>query len=513
MPQPVVVIDPGHGGRESNGGSSPYGARGPYGTHEKDVTLALAQRLAGRLGGFAQTVLTRNGDTNPSLEHRSRSASEHAADVFLSLHVNSGPDSARGSEIYIHEQSNEHCQALAGNVSQALSAHGLQQQVLRRAPMAVLRPSALGSKAAACLVEVDYLSNPDAERRLGNPRELDALADQLSRGIRSYIQQHRAGGRRAVGRPSGRRYGDGFDDEKELTTYLQDERADDTRRISTVADAQQLVSDYLNRGAVSVWPNLDAKAAAQQINDRCADYRLFQQGNLNLCGPAAFLSIWAGRDPCAYAAYALGLLERGTGAIGTHAVQAKDTLEALRYPRFGRSGSMTTPEADFLCMAPLRNSANAILPYDPSSSIEDAEGLTRPGEVADWLRWTGAFSTVKDEGNWVRSAGIDHALDLMAGSGIDTAVLINANALLAAGHIENIGDGQDPHLNIPSSNLILSMFPNHFVVLLSELGQDQAKNTVSLRAWTWGGSYLFADIPVRKFSENYYGAIKAFLRS
>jgi len=37
-------------------------------------------------------------------------------------------------------------------------------------------------------------------------------------------------------------------------------------------------------------------------------------------------------------------------------------------------------------------------------------------------------------------------------------------------------------------------------------------STVSLTAWTWAGSYVFTGIPVRTFSENYYGAVKAFTR-
>ena len=36
-------------------------------------------------------------------------------------------------------------------------------------------------------------------------------------------------------------------------------------------------------------------------------------------------------------------------------------------------------------------------------------GATTPGELAGWLRATGVFSTVRDEGNWTTSAGLDHA--------------------------------------------------------------------------------------------------------
>jgi N-acetylmuramoyl-L-alanine amidase len=524
MPQKLVVIDPGHGGTEANQGSTPFGARGPRGLLEKDVTLALAQRVANRLGGHARTVLTRNADTNPSLGRRAQAASDHGADVFVSLHANSGQGSTRGTEIYVHDEAGGESRALASSVSQALGAYGLPQRGLRSGPMAVLHPGRLGRRPA-CLVEVEYLSNPEVERRLGNPRELDAIADHLSRGIRSYLEQSSSrerwdGGQYApgaLGPGAGGRYGDGedggyFTDADELNAYMRDQRGADTLRVSSVADAQASVRAYLDRGAQTVWPNLDARVVAQQIADRAADFRLFQQGNLNLCGPASFLCIWAGRDPCGYVNYALGLLEHGSGRIGSQTITVSAALEAIPYPRFGRAGLISAPAADFLCMAPLRNSANEIMPYDPGAGAEGLQGMTTPGELAEWLRWTGAFSTVRDEGNWTRAAGIDHALNLMPGTGSDVAMLINVNALASASRVEIVSGGTTSNPVAPDSTFILNMFPNHFVVLLSEVVPDTSNQTVSLTAWTWAGSYVFSGIPVRSFSGNYYGAVKAIMR-
>jgi hypothetical protein len=397
-------------------------------------------------------------------------------------------------------------------MARALSNGGRAQHGRTRAPMAVLEPQRLGRRAAACLVEVDYLSNPEVERRLGRAETLDALAGDLSRGILDYL------GRSSGSSALGYRLGDGFDDadpndpNSPMAAYMRDERGSDSLQVSQPSDATALVDAYLGRGATTVWPNLDANAVAQQIKDRCGNARLFQQGNLNLCGPAAFLSIWAGRDPVGYAKYAIGLLESGAGPIGSTTINANATLEAIAYPRLGRPSVMTAPACDFLCMAPLRNDANAILPYDPSSHAENLEGLTTPGEVAGWLRATGVFSTVKDEGNWVRSAGIDHALNLMCGAGLDVAMLINVNALASAAQVQAISGGTTPNPVPPDNNFILSMFPDHFVVLLSEVTPDVKARTVTLSAWTWGGSYVFMDIPVATFSTNYYGAVSTILK-
>jgi len=96
----VVIIDPGHGGRDP-------GKVGPNGLREKDVTLAVALRLADELrhrGGY-EVHLTRSTDTLIALADRPRLANEwkagRPAALFLSLHANSAPSSsARGFETF-----------------------------------------------------------------------------------------------------------------------------------------------------------------------------------------------------------------------------------------------------------------------------------------------------------------------------------------------------------------------------------------------------------------------------
>jgi len=91
----VVVIDPGHGGHDP--GAS--GARG----FEKDVNLAAALALKARLERSPryQVVLTRDTDTYVPLEDRVRIAQRAGADLFISLHSDSGPSAdLRGASVY-----------------------------------------------------------------------------------------------------------------------------------------------------------------------------------------------------------------------------------------------------------------------------------------------------------------------------------------------------------------------------------------------------------------------------
>jgi len=91
----VIVIDAGHGGKDP-------GARGAA-SNEKDINLAAARALRTRLErtGRYQVVMTRDTDVYVPLETRVQIARRADADLFISLHADSGPDaSLRGASVY-----------------------------------------------------------------------------------------------------------------------------------------------------------------------------------------------------------------------------------------------------------------------------------------------------------------------------------------------------------------------------------------------------------------------------
>jgi N-acetylmuramoyl-L-alanine amidase len=92
----TIVIDPGHGGRDP-------GARGQRGTEEKDITLKVALKLRDllRRQPGVRVLMTRDRDQFIELEDRAKFANGQAADLFVSIHVNSHPQrSVKGIEIY-----------------------------------------------------------------------------------------------------------------------------------------------------------------------------------------------------------------------------------------------------------------------------------------------------------------------------------------------------------------------------------------------------------------------------
>jgi len=113
----VVVIDPGHGGKDP-------GAIGVSGTHEKRITLATAFELRKRLQARpGLTVhLTRSADVFVPLAERVRFAQARDADLFVSLHADSAPQPiVRGASVYTlaFEASDELAAALASRENAA----------------------------------------------------------------------------------------------------------------------------------------------------------------------------------------------------------------------------------------------------------------------------------------------------------------------------------------------------------------------------------------------------------
>jgi N-acetylmuramoyl-L-alanine amidase len=96
--RPLVVIDPGHGGKDP-GATSRFGQ-----SDEKDVTLALARAIRDELlaSGRVRVALTRNDDLYVLHRERYEIARRLDAGLFISIHADAAPanDGARGATIY-----------------------------------------------------------------------------------------------------------------------------------------------------------------------------------------------------------------------------------------------------------------------------------------------------------------------------------------------------------------------------------------------------------------------------
>src|SRR4029079_14503539 len=92
----IVAVDAGHGGDDP-------GARGRGGTREKNVTLAISQKLKARIDQEPnmKAFLTRDDDYFVPLHVRVQKARRAKAELFVSIHADSFIKShARGSSVF-----------------------------------------------------------------------------------------------------------------------------------------------------------------------------------------------------------------------------------------------------------------------------------------------------------------------------------------------------------------------------------------------------------------------------
>jgi len=299
-----------------------------------------------------------------------------------------------------------------------------------------------------------------------------------------------------------------FTDDQQLTDMMIDKRLVDISASSTIDDAQQIVADFAAKTEAGAWPSLDrAEVAARLVeifavpgSDGTGGYRGIEQRQLNQCGPAALLVMAIGRHPAAVARYATDLFDTGTGSIGNFSVTASDDLRTASYADMATHGSIPS-QAEWMMLSAVRNSTEAWWqPEWVGDPSDELAGMTRPEELADWMRQTGIWSSVTDGGKWASNPGIPNATDLSVAEGTDTAMLIHANLIKESTRVDT---GTPP---AEHSWSILDSFPNHWVVLLSEVTSQVDNGDMLFTIWTWG-ERMQLRAPQQIFLDNYFGTV------
>ncbi|MEE9259405.1 MAG: N-acetylmuramoyl-L-alanine amidase [Nitrospinaceae bacterium] len=221
---PLVVIDPGHGGKD-------FGAQSPNGLVEKDVNLKVSKRLKRILETRYKyrVLITRLDDTFIPLEERGAMANSKQADIFVSVHANAARRrAANGIETYflgtanseqaqetaarengelVHSVKDDQVQQilaslisttkindssrLAAKVQEGLYSSmkkkysGVKDLGVKEGPFFVLHDTNMPS----ILVEIGFITNPREEIRLRNAGYLNRLADAIARGVHRYLRE------------------------------------------------------------------------------------------------------------------------------------------------------------------------------------------------------------------------------------------------------------------------------------------------------------------------------------
>lgn len=219
----TVVIDPGHGGKDSGAvGNSKM---------EKEIVLQIGSELANRLKAMGYNVfMTRSNDTFVELKDRTKFANDKNADLFISVHANSipktsDPNGAQGIETYfLSPTRSERAMRVAAlensedmeemgqygklsflsvlNKEKIIASNKLgidlqksmlsnlrkqfpnvQDNGVREAPFWVL----VGAQMPAVLVEVGYISHPDESSRIADPKYQRWMVEGLIEGVGRYF--------------------------------------------------------------------------------------------------------------------------------------------------------------------------------------------------------------------------------------------------------------------------------------------------------------------------------------
>ncbi|OQB41459.1 MAG: N-acetylmuramoyl-L-alanine amidase AmiA precursor [Candidatus Hydrogenedentes bacterium ADurb.Bin179] len=201
-----IVLDPGHGGDDT-------GAIAGNNMNESDMALAVALRIREILERETDidVILTREENTDVSLNNRQAIAGKADGSLFLSLHAGfSATPRAQGISIFMDEeapaseeslseaekQRREKRQGLAGKagiygyrLAQALGENSaLGTVIVRTCPLVLQREIGI----PAVLMEIAYLSNIDAATLLSEEEYQAQVALNLAWVIASAIKQDKA---------------------------------------------------------------------------------------------------------------------------------------------------------------------------------------------------------------------------------------------------------------------------------------------------------------------------------
>ena len=181
--QYTVVIDAGHGGDDS-------GAKGVYGTLEKDMTLLIAQKIKETNNNpNIHIILTRESDKTVSVKDRANFANEIKADLFISIHMdNDLAGKSDGVKYIISKNTNPKfieswglAYELERNVSSVFSkTNGIET---RKHSTWVLEKSQM----PAVIFECGFISNAkDIENVKSKPGE---IAEKILNGATAYLSR------------------------------------------------------------------------------------------------------------------------------------------------------------------------------------------------------------------------------------------------------------------------------------------------------------------------------------
>lgn len=176
----TIVIDAGHGGRDSGAVSADNSI------FEKDITLSTAILLRNRLqDAGANVILSRSSDEFVSLDDRVITGHNYQADLFISLHYDAieVANSMSGTTTYYYSESNLE---LANTVNRYLAQLGpLKNNGVRHGNYYVLR----ANNQPSILLELGYMNSDIDIQHIDTIAYQSTIVEAVYQALREYYGQ------------------------------------------------------------------------------------------------------------------------------------------------------------------------------------------------------------------------------------------------------------------------------------------------------------------------------------
>ena len=181
----VIVLDAGHGGYDT--GSISYD-----GVYEKDITLAITQKIGEQLEKAGYTVVyTRtsdeviwSNDNRDDLRTRVAIGEEAGSDYYISIHTNASEygDGASGFEAYI-DYENDTITAMAQSIEQKLMQLGYTQNRGLKSTQDSSLYVIDSNPVPAMLLELGFITDSADAAYMCSEEGQNALAQSIAQGI------------------------------------------------------------------------------------------------------------------------------------------------------------------------------------------------------------------------------------------------------------------------------------------------------------------------------------------
>ncbi len=191
----TVVIDPGHGGKSEENDETHSGAK-YHGLEEKNVNLITALSMYDELCqyGNVDVYLTRDKDTEISLEKRVEFADEVGADLLISIHYNASADhNFFGSEIFTSAYGSCYAtgQALGGLIMDEWVAQGntrkdVKTRIGKKGDYYGLIRNGTARDIPTIILEHGYLDNDRDYQRINNEMAWKQFGIMDATGVAKY---------------------------------------------------------------------------------------------------------------------------------------------------------------------------------------------------------------------------------------------------------------------------------------------------------------------------------------